>query len=78
VPTLDGVVTVRIPPGTSSGAKLRLAGRGVPKQGGGAGDLYAIVRIVVPKKLSDEQKALFEKLAETFEGDPRAELFRTK
>jgi DnaJ-class molecular chaperone len=57
VPTLDGEAKVGVPPGTSSGAKLRLKGLGI--QGG---DLLAQVRIVVPKKLSDEQRALFEKL----------------
>ena len=56
-PTLDREATVTIPPGTSSGAKLRLKGLGI--QGG---DLLATVRIVVPKKLTDAQRALFEQL----------------
>jgi DnaJ-class molecular chaperone len=76
VPTLDGVATVKIPAGTSSGAKLRLAGRGVPAHASrSAGDLYAVVKIIVPKKLSDDQKELLEKLAPTLEENPRAELF---
>lgn len=59
VPTLDGPVTLTIPPGTSSGQKLRLKGKGL-----GDGDLFARVMITVPKTLSDQQKDLYEKLNE--------------
>ncbi len=62
VPTLDGRVTVTIPPGTDGGAKLRLRGKGVPDPAGGApGDLYVIVQIRVPRDLDAASK---EKLAE--------------
>ena len=44
--------TVTIPPGTNSGQKLRLRGKGLPNPSGSPGDLYAEVRIVSPKKLS--------------------------
>lgn len=71
VPTLTGTAQVRVPAGSSSGRRLRLRGRGLPKQGGGHGDLHAIVKITVPKHLSDEERDLFEKLAETSEFDPR-------
>jgi curved DNA-binding protein len=71
VPTLTGTARVRVPAGSSSGRRLRLRGRGLPKQGGGHGDLHAIVRIAVPKHLSDEERDLFEKLAEVSEFDPR-------
>src|SRR4249920_2447982 len=48
VPTLDGMVSMKVPPGVKGGQKLRLAGKGLPKPGGGAGDLYAVLNIVVP------------------------------
>lgn len=71
VPTLTGTARVRVPEGSSSGRRLRLRGRGLPKQGGGHGDLHAIVKITVPKHLSDEERDLFEKLAEASDFDPR-------
>jgi curved DNA-binding protein len=71
VPTLTGTAQVRVPAGSSSGRRLRLRGRGLPKQGGGHGDLHAVVRITVPKHLSEQERELFEKLAEVSEFDPR-------
>jgi curved DNA-binding protein len=72
VQTLTGTAQVRIPAGSSSGRRLRLRGRGLPKQAGGRGDLYASVQIAVPKRLSDEERELFERLASVSEFDPRA------
>lgn len=76
VPTLDGEVTLTIPPGTSSGAKLRLRSRGVPAHGNAAaGDQIVTIQIVVPKPLSEKQRELFEELAGTLEkANPRAGL----
>jgi len=74
VPTLDGSVTVRIPPGTTSGKTLRVRGRGLPKAAGGAGDLLVTVDIVVPQTLSDEQRQAVEALAATDSANPRAHL----
>jgi molecular chaperone DnaJ len=74
VPTLDGAVTVRIPPGTASGKTLRVRGRGMPKAGGGAGDLLVTVDVVVPRTLSDEQRQAVEALAATESANPRAHL----
>jgi curved DNA-binding protein len=55
VPTVDGRVSLRVPPGTDGGTKLRLRGKGVPAHAGRpAGDLYVTVRIRVPKELSPE------------------------
>jgi curved DNA-binding protein len=71
VPTLTGTARVRVPAGSSSGRRLRLRGRGLPKQGGGHGDLHAIVKITVPRHLSEEERDLFEKLAEASDFDPR-------
>ena len=65
--TLDGPVNVKVPPGSSSGRKIRLRGKGYPGPGGRRGDLYAEIRVVVPRQLSPEQKKLFEKLAEVSE-----------
>ena len=66
VPSLDGRMTVTLPPGTSSGAKLRLKGRGIVNpEGSGRGDQYVVVKINAPAHLSDEQRALFQKLNES-------------
>jgi curved DNA-binding protein len=71
VETPTGTAQVRVPAGSSSGRRLRLRGRGLPKRGGGSGDLHAIVKIVVPKKLSDRERELYEQLAESSSRDPR-------
>lgn len=73
VPTMDGSVTLRIPPGTSSGRTFRVKGRGVPLATG-AGDLLATVTVDVPKTLTDKAKAAVEALAAEMAGDPRAHL----
>lgn len=63
VPTLDGAVTLTVPPGTQSGQKLRLKGKGMPMPGSkDHGDLLAQVKIVVPRTLTDEQRELYERL----------------
>ncbi|MFN3165533.1 MAG: DnaJ C-terminal domain-containing protein [Phycisphaeraceae bacterium] len=62
VPTMDGTVTMTIPPGTSSGAKLRLKGKGMPKRGDTNADLFVRVMIEVPKTLSDDQRKAYEQL----------------
>jgi curved DNA-binding protein len=61
--TLEGDLTVKIPPGSSSGRKIRLRGKGYPKTAGEAGDLLAEIRIQVPERLTDEEEELFEELA---------------
>ena len=64
VPTMDGPVTMTIPPGTSSGSKLRLKGKGMPprKPSESEGDLLVKIMVQVPKDLTDAQRDLFEKL----------------
>jgi DnaJ-class molecular chaperone len=65
VDTIDGVVKIRIQPGTQSGTLIRLRGKGIPHvQGSGRGDAYAKLTIMVPNHLSHKQKELFEALAE--------------
>ena len=74
VPTLAGTtVTVRIPPGTPSGKVLRIRGRGV-MNGTQTGDLLVTVTVHVPAEVSDEERALIERLAEVSEPAPRSEL----
>jgi curved DNA-binding protein len=72
VPTLEGRTRIKVPPGSSSGRRLRLKDEGMPGQTGGSGDLYATVKIEVPKKLSKEERQLFERLAEVSSFDPRS------
>jgi curved DNA-binding protein len=69
--TPDGEAKVKVPPGTSSGRRLRLRGRGLPNPRGTPGDLFAEVRIMVPRKLSAEERRLFEELAAESTFDPR-------
>jgi len=65
VPTLEGRVTVSIPAGTDGGSKLRLRGKGVPHPSGrGAGDLFVVVQIKVPRGLDAAAKARIEQLEE--------------
>src|SRR5687768_6680098 len=71
IPTMEGRVSVKVPPGSKGGQKLRLAGKGLPKPGGGAGDLYAVLGIAVPGTLTAREKQLFEELRETSRFDPR-------
>jgi len=65
VPTIEGPVTVTIPPGTSSGARLRLRGRGIKRGDGTRGDQIVRVEIVAPKIKPDdtETRKLFEQIA---------------
>ncbi len=64
VATLAGPVSVRVPPGSSSGRKIRLRGKGFPARDGAPGDLFAEIRVVVPQELTAEERELFEELKE--------------
>ncbi len=64
VPSPSGAVTIKIAPGTSSGRKLRLSGRGLPRKDGGHGDLYAVITLALPDKFSPQQLELLRKLKE--------------
>jgi molecular chaperone DnaJ len=74
VPTLDGPVTLKVPPGTSSGRTFRLRGRGIKRADGSASDLLATVQVAVPEKLSKKQKELVAQLAESDKSAPRKHL----
>jgi molecular chaperone DnaJ len=63
VPTLDGQVTVRVPPGTPSGRTLRVRGRGVRRGSGTAGDLLVTIEVEVPKELTPEARKAMEEFA---------------
>lgn len=72
VPTLEGAVLLTVPPGTRSGRKLRLRGRGLANGRSGHGDIYATVHIDVPAVLSDRERELFQELARSSDFNPRA------
>jgi len=70
VPTLKGrPLALTIPPGTQAGKTFRLAGQGMPKRGGGFGDLHVKVQLRLPEPMTDEQRQLFERLRETTRGE---------
>jgi curved DNA-binding protein len=76
IPTLEGKVSMKVPPGAKGGQKFRLAGKGLPKPNGGAGDLYAVLNIVVPDTLSEREKKLYEELREASRFNPRGRFRR--
>ena len=63
VETLEGQVTIKMPPGIQDGQKLRLRGKGMPKRDGTNGDLYVRIRVEIPRHLTSKQKDLWEELA---------------
>jgi curved DNA-binding protein len=73
VDTPGGEAKVKVPPGSSSGRKLRLSGRGLPNPKGKAGDLYAELRIMVPPNPTKDERELFEQLGRVSNFDPRTE-----
>jgi molecular chaperone DnaJ len=65
VPTLDGAVSLKIPPGTQSGSTFRIRGLGMPAlQGPGKGDILTYVQVEVPTRLNHEQRDVLQKFAE--------------
>jgi molecular chaperone DnaJ len=72
--TFDGLQTVKVPEGAQPGSRLRLKGLGVPRlSGGGRGDLYIHLDVVVPQKLSREQRKLFEQLRDVLPAENEPE-----
>lgn len=71
VPTLNGRVNIKIPPGTQSNQKLRVRGRGLPQRDGGNGDLIVVTRIAVPERVSDSERKLWEQLQRESRFNPR-------
>ena len=74
VPTPKGTISLRVPPRTSSGTKLRIKGHGVAPRRGDPGDLYAEIQIVLPDKWDDDALALVRRLGEASNKDPRSDL----
>jgi DnaJ-class molecular chaperone len=74
VPTPRGTVSLRVPPGTSSGVKLRIKGHGVARPGKPPGDLFAEIQIVLPPKLDAKSLELVRQLDERQSLEPRKDL----
>ncbi len=73
-PTPGGAVDLKIPPGSQTGRKLRLKGRGLP--GTPPGDEYVVLRIVTPPADTEEARKLYREMADKFDFDPRAQMPR--
>jgi DnaJ-class molecular chaperone len=71
VPTVDGYVLVKIPKGLSSGARVRIKGKGVPSSGG-RGDQYVVVKIVMPEKIDPKLEEAIATWGKDHKYDPRA------
>jgi DnaJ-class molecular chaperone len=75
VPTIDGQATMTLPPGTQNGRRFRLRGKGVPAlHGGGRGDHYVTVQVVLPEVLDDRSRELLEEFAARNPLQPRAHM----
>jgi len=75
VPTFAGDVTVKIPPGSQSGRKLRVKGRGVPSlKGSGQGDLYLTLKVMVPDSSNPDAKEAAERMKKSYVRDVRADV----
>lgn len=75
-PTLTEPVKVKVPAGSKAEGKLRLKDKGLPSAGGGHGDLFLHLQIVEPPTVTEEERALYQRLAKGTHPDPRAELLR--
>ena len=70
VPTLDGALSIKIPPGTQGGQRLRVRGRGLGLEAD-RGDLYVVARVLVPATVSDSERKAWEELARQSAFKPR-------
>ena len=77
VPTIDGPATVRVPPGTQSGQRLRMRGKGAPSllNPGIRGDQYVEVKVVVPRIADERSKEILRELARLNPDNPRTDLW---
>jgi curved DNA-binding protein len=69
VPTLEGNARLKLPPGTQGGQRFRLRERGLPGVSGQRGDLYVVVQIALPKKLTEREREIWEQLARLHGGE---------
>jgi len=74
VPTIDGKIEMKIPAGSQGGQRLRLRGQGLNKRGGGRGDQYVKLKVVVPTHPTERELQLYKELAEASNFKPRAGL----
>ena len=72
VPTIDGPVSMKIPAGSNTGSTLRLKGRGIPRRGGGRGDQYVKLTVVLPETADEELKRFVERWGDKHAYDPRS------
>jgi curved DNA-binding protein len=72
VPTPEGAVDLKIPPNSKQGGKLRLTGRGLPGQK--PGDFYVVLQIALPPASTEQAKALYEKMHQELDFNPRQSL----
>lgn len=77
IPTVDGRVNMKIPPGTQSGEVMRLRGKGFPRLSAyGSGDMYVLLKVVVPPKLDRESRELIRELEKRNPADPRLDIYK--
>jgi DnaJ-class molecular chaperone len=74
VPTPHGTITLTVPANTSSGARLRVKGHGVRTKSGESGDLFAEIQVVLPDRLTDDERRQLADISQRHPQDPRAEL----
>jgi DnaJ-class molecular chaperone len=74
IPTPHGVISLKVPPGTSSGTRLRAKGQGIKMSDGRVGDLYAEILITLPNQVDSDSAELIRKLAARWKQSPREEL----
>ena len=74
VPTIDGKAEVKVPAGAQGGQRMRLRGQGLNRRGGGRGDQYVKLKVVVPMHPTDREKQLYRELSEASQSNPRAGL----
>ncbi|MCX7793818.1 MAG: molecular chaperone DnaJ [Thermodesulfovibrionales bacterium] len=76
VPTLDGVAIMNLPGGTQSGQKFKLKGKGMPGAHGTHGDLYAIIKVIVPDRINHEAEMILKRLSSFYSENPRKRLLK--
>ena len=69
IPTPKGTVSLQVPPGTSSGTKLRVKGHGIPAKTGAAGDLLAEIQIVLPKPLDEASQQAIRQIEQRLQAE---------
>ena len=74
VPTIDGMMTVSVPPGTGGGKKLRLRGKGIRRSGKDRGDQYVVIKVVPPQSISRRGCELLKEFKQSEDFDPRSDV----